>query len=290
VPNRRNASFITADVWLGRQAQARHHAAARKLLAGEPDSSAILSFARGDGTPFTVTLKRKRFTSPPRVSHRVLPSGFGYIRLTSWEQSLQGRTIEAIEALKGTPGLVIDLRGNPGGSALMVRNVAARLFEGKFEAGRSLTRTGKPITLAFDWIEVVKIRQEIVGTGTYLGPVVVLVNGDSASGSELFAAILQAQGRATIMGQTTCGCLLAYLGYVPVPGGGRLAYSEVGFALSNGKRIEGEGVVPDEPVGVTAADLRVERDRALEDAQARLKTLKPWKQTAGADGSRSVER
>ena len=59
--------------------------------------------------------------APPRVTHRVLPSGFGYIRLTSWAQSLQGPMIAAIEALKDTPGLVIDLRGNPGGSALMVR-------------------------------------------------------------------------------------------------------------------------------------------------------------------------
>jgi carboxyl-terminal processing protease len=61
-----------------------------------------------------------------------------------------------------------------------------------------------------------------------------------------------------------------------VPGGADLAYSEVGFRLPNGKRIEGEGVIPDVPVPLTARDLQVNRDRALEEAQARLATMKPW--------------
>lgn len=259
---------------------AKHRSAARRLLEGEPDTKVILTFARGDGTPFTASLTRKRATSLPRVTHRVLPSGFGYIRLTSWEQSLQGRMIGAIEALKGTPGLVIDLRGNPGGSALMVRNVAAQLFKGKLEFGRSLTRTGKPITIAFDWIEVVKVKQELVGTGTYLKPVVVLVDGGSASGSELFAGILQSQKRAAVVGQNSCGCLLAFIGYADIPGGGKLAYSEVGFVFPDGKRVEGEGVVPDVAVPVTIADLLVYRDRTLEEAQVRLKTLEPGKTVA----------
>ncbi|MBL0143472.1 MAG: hypothetical protein IPP91_15500 [Betaproteobacteria bacterium] len=256
-------------------AQARIASAARRTLRGDEGTAAILAFARGDGTPFTVSLTRKRTVSPPRVTHRILPSGFGYIRLTSWTQSLQGATIAAIESLKGTPGLVIDLRGNPGGSALMVRNVAARFFKGKLEFGRALTRTGKPITLAFDWIEVVKLKQELEGTGTYSGPLVVLVSEGSASGSELFAGILQSQGRATIMGRTTCGCLLAYMGYADVPGGGKLAYSEVGFVFPGGKRIEGEGVVPDVPVALTIADLLVDRDRVLEEAQGKLRAMKP---------------
>ncbi|HEX4943369.1 MAG TPA: S41 family peptidase [Usitatibacteraceae bacterium] len=254
----------------GSTAQAKHLSAARRLLTGEPDTTATLAFARGDGTTFTATLKRQRFASPPRVTHRVLPSGLGYIRLTSWEQSMQGPMIEAIAALKGTPGIVIDLRGNPGGSALMVRNVAAQFFKGRIEVGRTLTRSGRPITIAFDWIEVVKVRQELEGTGAYLGPVVVLVNASSGSGSELFAGILQSQGRATIVGQTSCGCLLAFMGYAEVPGGGKLAYSEVGFVFPNGKRIEGAGVVPDVPVPLTIADLLVDRDRALEEAQAVL--------------------
>ncbi len=252
-------------------ALARHRSAARRILSGDPGTRVIATFLRGDGTPFTVSLERRRFVGAPRVTHRALPSGFGYVRLTSWSQSLQGGMIEAIEEHRKAPGLVIDLRGNPGGSALMVRNVAARLFEGKVEFGRALTRTGKPITLAFDWIEVIKLKQVLEGTGTYLGPVAVLVDAASGSGSELFAALLQSQGRATVLGQTSCGCLLAYMGYADVPGGGKLAYSEVGFAFPDGRRIEGVGVVPDVPVPLTVADLLAGRDRVLEAAQAALR-------------------
>ncbi len=258
-------------------AHARHVSATRRLLAGEPDSSAILTFARGDGSPFTVSLKRTKLASTPRVSSRTLPSGFGYIRLTAWSQPLEGRMVEAVESLKDRPGLIFDLRGNPGGSALMVRNVARRLFTGKVEVGRTLTRTGEPVHVAFGLVELIRLRQEMEGTGTYSGPVVVLVNADSGSASELFAGILQSQGRARILGDTTCGCLLAYLGYAAIPGGGKLAYSEVGFLLPDGKRIEHEGVQPDRRVPLAVADLLVDRDRALEAAQAELKAMGPWK-------------
>lgn len=252
----------------GSTPRVKHLYAARRILAGEPGSKVIVTFARGDGAPFTASLVRRVARHAPRVTHRVLPSGHGYIRLTGWDQPLQGRMVAAIEALKDTPGLVIDLRGNPGGSALMVRNVAARFFPEKEKVGygRALTRTGKPVTFAFDWIDLVKVEQELEGTGTYARPVAVLLNASSGSGSELFAAILQSQGRATVVGETSCGCLLAFLGYAAVPGGGKLAYSEVGFVLPDGRRVEGVGVVPDVPVPATVADLLSDRDRVLERA------------------------
>jgi carboxyl-terminal processing protease len=252
--------------------QARHRATLRRLLGRDEGTRLALAFTRADGSRLAVSLERRRVASPPRVTRRTLPSGLGYIRLTGWSQSLQGQMVAAIEALKDRPGLVIDLRDNPGGSAVMVRNVAARLFpkDEKVEFGRALTRGGKPITIAFDWIELIKLKQELEGTGTYAGPVAVLVNAASGSGSELFAGMLQSRKRATIVGQTTCGCLLGFMGYAEIPGGGKLAYSEVGFAFPGGRRVEGEGVVPDVPVAVTVSDLALERDRALEEAEALL--------------------
>lgn len=249
---------------------ARHVSAARRLLAGEVDSKVSVTFTRSDGTPLAATLRRIRFTNPPRVTHRRLPDGSAYIRLTAWSQNLEGGMIDAIRAHKDAPAIVIDLRGNPGGSGLMVRNVAKQFFKGEIKAGRALTRTGKPITLAFDLIEVIKIDQVLEGTGLYAGPVTILVDNDSGSASELFAAMMQAQKRATVVGQTSCGCLLAYMGYAPVPGGGKLAYSEVGFILPDGRRIEGTGVVPDIAVPIAPEDLRLGRDRVLETAVAQI--------------------
>jgi carboxyl-terminal processing protease len=84
---------------------------------------------------------------------------------------------------------------------------------------------------------------------------------------------MQGSGRAKVVGEQSCGCLLGYLGYAHIPGGGELAYSEVGFVTAAGKRVEGEGVIPDQRVSPTLDDLQHYRDRPLEEAQALLRTM-----------------
>jgi len=216
----------------------------------------------------------------PGETHRVLPSGFGYVRFGQWSLSLTRRAIEALEELKDAPGLVIDLRGNPGGAVQAVNQMLERFFPAPTEIGHTLTRTGKPIGFFMGalTVEIIQLKRHLEGRAdAYKGPVVILVNAGSASGSELFAATLQAAGRATVMGEPSCGCLLGFLGYARIPGGAELAYSEVGFVMANDKRIEGEGVIPDRPVPLDLADLQMNRDRALEEAQAALATMKPWR-------------
>jgi len=254
----------------GSTEQQRNTLAATRLLSGEPDSTASLDFQRADGSLLQATLRRTLLTSPPRVTHRRLPGGTGYIRLTAWNASLQARMIEAITALQDAPALIIDLRGNGGGSGGMVQAVARQFFEGEVPAGRVLTRTGKPITLAFELVELVKLEPVLKGTGLYKGPVAILMDPGSASASESFASLMQSHKRATVVGQVSCGCLLGFMGYAPVPGGGKLAYSELGYVLPDGRRVEGTGVVPDVPVALTLADLQLSRDRVLEVALARL--------------------
>jgi carboxyl-terminal processing protease len=261
---------LRAEARDGSTEQQRNTLAATRLLAGEPDSTASLAFQRADGSLLQATLRRTLLTSPPRVAHRRLPGGPGYIRLTAWNASLQGRMIEAITALQDAPSLIIDLRGNGGGSGGMVQAVARQFFEGEVPAGRVLTRTGKPITLAFELVEVVKLEPVLKGTGLYKGPVAILMDPGSASASEKFASLMQSHKRAAVVGQVSCGCLLGFMGYASVPGGGKLAYSELGYVLPDGRRIEGTGVVPDVPVPPTAEDLRLNRDRALEAAVAHL--------------------
>ena len=263
---------LMADTRLDSTDRSRHMRAVRRLVWGADGSSVEFTFDRGDGTRFSTTLTRNRLSTRPGASHRILPSGFGYLRLTQWTLGLTGSTLEGLAALKSTPGIVIDLRGNPGGSVHAVNSLLGRFFTTRTDLGRSTTRTGRPVAMFFGTVEIMKLKSELAGSkDAYTGPVVVLVNAGSASGSELFAGAMQAAGRAVIVGEPSCGCLLGFLGYTRVPGGGELAYSEVGFLLSNGKRIEGEGVIPDHLVARTFADLRENRDRALETAQELLK-------------------
>jgi carboxyl-terminal processing protease len=261
---------LRAEARAGSTENQRNTLAASRLLGGEPQSTATLVFAGADGTRLQATLARQVFRNPPLVTHRRLPEGPGYIRLSAWHPSQTGAMTQALAALKDAPSLVIDLRGNGGGSGGMVEQVARQFFEGEVRAGRVLTRTGKPITLAFELIPVIKLEQVLRGTGRYKAPVAILMDPLSASASESFAGIMQSQKRATVVGEVSCGCLLGFLVYATVPGGGQLAYSEVGFALPDGRRIEGTGVVPDLPVPPTAQDLLDNRDRALEAAVAHL--------------------
>lgn len=257
--------------------RSRHMRALRRLLAGDLGSKVAFTFERADGTRFDANLSRRRILTRPIEIHRILPSGYGYLRFGEWTLGLTARALEGLEALKNAPGLVIDLRNNPGGSMHAVNEMLERFFPSRTEVGRVITRSGKPITLLLGTLEIIKLKQVVEGSkDAYRGPVVILLNAGSASGSELFAGAMQSTGRAAVLGQPSCGCLLGFLGYARVPGGAELAYSEIGFVMGNGRRIEGEGVIPDHTVPISLADLRVNRDRTLEEAQALLATMKPW--------------
>ena len=257
--------------------RSRHLRAVRRLIAGEEGTTVAFTFERADGSRFDAKLGRNKLTFRPTARHRVLPSGFGYLRISQWTLGVLPRALAGLEALKDTPGLVIDLRGNPGGSLHVVNAMLGRFFTKRTALGRVITRTGEPVSMLFGAVEIVKLKSEVAGDkDAYKGPVVVLMSASSGSGSEFFAATMQASGRAVIAGEPSCGCLLGFLGYARIPGGGELAYSEVGFVMSNGKRIEGEGVIPDHHIALALEDLRASRDRALEQAQEILRHLKPW--------------
>jgi carboxyl-terminal processing protease len=272
--------------------RSRHFRVLRRLLAGKEGSSANFTFERGDGSRFDAKIARRKFSSHAAASHRILPSGIGYLRLNQWTLGVMSEVLAGMRDLHAAPGIVIDLRGNPGGAVHSVDRLLEEFFTKPTETGRTLTRTGKPVSMFFGAVEIIKLKSTIAGDPkAYDGPVAVLVNAQSASGSELFAGAMQATGRATVVGETTCGCLLGFLGYARVPGGGELAYSEVGFVLANGKRIEGEGVIPDRVVPLTLADLRVSRDRALEVAQELLRAERAEKtrKAETTDGAEKTE-
>ena len=259
--------------------RARHFRVVRRIVAGDPGSKVGLVFERGDGNRLEATLKRSAMQFPPSGEHRVLPSGYGYIHFTQWTFMLAYRAISAVGKLKDTPGLVIDLRGNPGGNAEAVNLLLQKFFTKRTELGHVITRDGKPVALFFGAVPIIRLDRVADGEkDAYTGPVVILMSAGSASASELFAATMQSVGRAKVVGQQSCGCLLGFLGYAAIPGGGELAYSEVAFATTTGNRVEGEGVTPDRLVPLTVADLQAGRDRALEQAQALLATMKPPEQ------------
>ncbi|MBL8522572.1 MAG: hypothetical protein JNN20_02670, partial [Betaproteobacteria bacterium] len=261
---------LTSEVRDSSTPWARMRGANRKISSGDVGTSVNMTFVRGDGSEITAVIKRRKFRAPPEQVSRVLPSGYGYVKFSNFLDGMESAITSGIAGMKDTPGLIVDLRNNGGGSLFMANNLINRFLDKKANGARVLTRTGKPITIAF--IPMIALETELAGSGAaaYTKPMVILVNENSASASEVFSATLQDLGRATVIGQRTCGCLLGYLGYADLPGGGQLAYSELGFVSPKGKRIEGEGVKPDIEVALAREDILFGRDRMLEAAQAFL--------------------
>ncbi len=262
--------------------RARTRGALRKISSGDVDTSVPVIFSRADGAEISATLKRRVFRTPPETTHRILPSGFGYVRFSNFIGAMEATILAAVDKMKDTPGMIVDLRNNGGGSLGMSGNLMTKFLSEKTKSAKVMTRTGKAPTLMF--IETIKIEPELKGNPAtaYTRPLVILTNENSASASEVFSSVLQDLGRATVVGTRTCGCLLGYMGYADVPGGGQLAYSELGFISPKGKRIEGEGVLPDIEVAVARADILQNRDRTLEAAEAFLKEKTKAAMTAGA--------
>jgi len=230
-----------------------------------------LSFRRHDGSPLTARLRMATYPAPPTAQARRLPADFAYVRFTAFRESLRQRVIDLIQEHADAPGMVLDLRGNGGGSAAMVDAIASSFFRDRTLLARTQTRAGQPVAVA----GVPLIRAERVAAGrpdAFMGPLAVLVDAGTGSAAEALASGLQANGRARVFGEISCGCLLAFLGHMRLPGGGELAYSEVGYTDVRGERVEGRGIVPDESIAPTIATLRDGRDRVLEAALAWLAT------------------
>jgi carboxyl-terminal processing protease len=248
---------------------ARRGAAMRRLteLAKTKNDGVAVEFARFDGSVERTRLAMREIQTQPVVTHRVLPSGLGYVRLTGFSEWLRPALLRAIESLKDTSGIVLDLRGNRGGSAAMADALVGAFFKQKTVIGKAQTRTNRPVTIAFGAVELVALDRFVPGRAdAYGGKLAVLIDADSASASEAVASALQSTGRAQVFGETSCGCLLAFLGYAQLNEGGELAYSEVGYVNINNERIENVGVKPDVSLPRSVEDIRSYRDRPLEAA------------------------
>jgi len=184
---------------------------------------------------------------PQRViaEHRKLAGGAGYIRLNIFLDpvSVMPEFERAIGDLRSTPGIVLDLRGNPGGLEVMAMGIAG-WFVG--DEGKILgTMTGRTSQREFE----INPRPE-----PYTGKLAILIDGGSGSTSEILAQGLKDLGRARLFGARTMGEALPSQ-VIPLPDGDRFQYPEANYTSFKGRMLEGNGVEPDV---ATASDLALE--------------------------------
>ncbi len=161
---------------------------------------------------------------------------------------------ETIEASRDADGLIIDLRGNPGGIGAMSFAIGGWLVsERGLKLGTMITRDG---SLKF----TIQPRQR-----PFLAPVAVLVDELSMSTSEILAGGLKDLKRARVFGTKTLGAVLPSI-VVGLPNGDRFQYAFANYISTGGKVLEGVGVVPDVETPLTRSLLVEGRDPAVEAA------------------------
>ena len=174
------------------------------------------------------------------------------------------------DVVKGTSSLVLDLRGNGGGMIATLQQIAGRLFDHEVKLGDVKARKStKPL--------VVKPRKT-----PFTGRMVVLVDSDSGSASELLARILQIEKRAIVIGDQTAGTVMLSAHHPMSMGldtmifyGASITRAEL--IMPDGKSLEKVGVTPDERLLPAAEDLAAARDPVLARAVAVLGgTLDPY--------------
>ena len=227
-----------------------------RRIRGPKGSTVVLTVQRDGGAPFDVPVMRDRIEIPTIVTDRLGDNGeIAYVKLNSFNDNAGTLVREAVrEALRHNPtGLIFDLRGNSGGllrEAVKVANVFIddevvlyeRYGDGKTEAYRTTVRA---------------VTTDL--------PVVVLVNGGSASASEIVAGALQDTRRGVLMGETTFG-----KGSVQLPhslsDGSILRVTVARWTTPADRTIEGEGLTPDHVVDVDEMQLEAGVDPQLDAA------------------------
>jgi carboxyl-terminal processing protease len=209
-----------------------------------------------------------------RTSARAVstPSGrtAGLIQFNVWMAPVDGFVQSAVDRFRGAAGIIIDLRGNPGGLAMMVMGISGHFLDEPVLLGRMKTRETE--------LRLNANPRRVSATGTpvtpYAGPVAILVDDMTGSASECFAGGMQAIGRARVFGTRTMGQALPAT-FSRLPNGDMLVHAFGDFVTAAGVRLEGRGVVPDVAVPIARKSLAEGRDPVLEAALRWIDDLRP---------------
>ena len=201
-----------------------------KLLSGQPNTTAILSVNRSEET-LTFSVKRTELRSNP-VQLKKLKNEIVLISISEFTRGT-ARSMRSALAASGVErsGVILDLRGNPGGLLVEATDVA-----GAFLNGGTVVEFFKPGKSP----EIFNA----IGDGDSKTPLVVLIDRGTASAAEIVAAALQDRNRAVIVGERTFG-KAAVQDLTELSNGAAIELT-IGYYLTpNGKRLEGKGLDPD---------------------------------------------
>ena len=210
-----------------------------KMMRGDPGSKITLTIVReGKDKPFDVSLERA-IINVKSVKARMLDPNFGYVRIAQFQSDTSEQLHDAIKQLikdndnQPLKGLVLDLRNDPGG----VLQAAVGVVDTFVNSGLIVYTNGRDADSKMSF----KAHEGDMLNGA---PIVVLINGGSASASEIVAGALQDDGRALIAGERSFG-KGSVQSIMPLSNGGALRLTTALYFTPSGRSIQGKGITPD---------------------------------------------
>lgn len=210
------------------------------------DLSEIVSYIKGEeGTTVHLTLYRegepdfleidieRRKIEAPTVNYEMLDNEIGYLQITEFDEVTVDQFTEAMAVIKGSDakGLILDLRSNPGGSLSAVVDIARQILPTGLIVYTE-DRNGERTEYSCDGKNEIQI------------PLVVLVNGNSASAAEILAGAIKDYGKGTLIGTTTFGKGIVQR-VLPLTDGTALKLTVSAYYTPKGNNIHGIGIEPD---------------------------------------------
>ena len=237
------------------------------IMRGKPDTNILLTIVReGADKPLKIEITRA-IIKIQSVRSRTLEKGFGYIRVSAFQERTGADLRKAISKLKRAnnkklKGLVLDLRNNPGG----LLNAAVEVSDAFLEEGIVVSIKGRDNSNTTTYSAK---GADLINEA----PIVVLINGGSASASEIVAGALQDHNRGIVMGTLSFGKASVQT-VVPLGNGSALKLTTARYYTPNGTSIQAKGITP---------------DIVLDDVQVSKKEDNGFKPTKEKDLSRHLE-
>ena len=239
------------------------------FINGEETMPVRLAYLDGRNRLRTISIRRERLKGEmsPAVGNlpalytefeaKRLPGGVGYIRFNAFVPSLMEKLCGALRTMKEAPGIILDLRGNQGGLLGMIGGLTGLLETDPTSMGTMQMRSGRIPLFVFPQL------------APYSGPLVILIDASTQSAGEMFASGLQEAGRATLVGEKSAGNTLPSA-IKKLPTGAMFQYGFANYETQRGKRLEGQGVIPDVTVALSRRGLLRVGDPQLNAAVRRL--------------------
>jgi carboxyl-terminal processing protease len=188
----------------------------------------------------------------PAAAVRTLDGSAVYLPFTSFTSGPAAWFVEQVERNKSAQTMILDLRGNWGGSLDIAQKIFALFFSEKTEIGNFRDRKGKTISLKTG-----------DNKSAYRGRIVVLTDRYTGSAAEVFASAIQESGRGIVIGQPSKGGVLGATHY-KLPNGFDIHVALMDYHTAKGVRLEGRGVIPNVAVDLTIKDFREDKDAVLD--------------------------